>query len=86
MRKRTSGPEMGDAREAQYLSDAAGGPAPHPHVVRSAVNRLFASCDGVTAVEYGILCGLMTVVIISAVYYMGNQALTQLFNKIASSL
>ncbi len=39
-----------------------------------------------TAVEYGILVALMTVVITSAVYYMGNTALTQLFEKVANSL
>jgi Flp pilus assembly pilin Flp len=40
----------------------------------------------VTAVEYGILVALMTIVISGAVYTMGNQALTQLFEKVASSL
>lgn len=39
-----------------------------------------------TAVEYGILSALMILVIIGAVYYMGNTALTQLFDKIAGSL
>lgn len=50
------------------------------------MKRLLTSRDGVTAVEYGILAALMTVVIIAAVYTMGHQALTQLFDKIATSL
>jgi Flp pilus assembly pilin Flp len=50
------------------------------------VRRLLASRDGVTAIEYGILVALMTLVIISSVSFMGSQAFTQLFEKIASSL
>ena len=41
---------------------------------------------GATAIEYGLIVGLMTVVIISAVYTLGSTTLTQLFDKIANSL
>lgn len=50
------------------------------------MTRLFKSTEGVTAVEYGILAALMMLVIVGAVYYMGNTALTQLFQKVAGSL
>ncbi|MGH6888626.1 MAG: Flp family type IVb pilin [Rhizomicrobium sp.] len=77
---------MGISRESQHVPDAPGGPAAHSHAVRSALTRFVGSREGVTAVEYGILVALMTVVITSAVYYMGNTALTQLFEKVANSL
>jgi Flp pilus assembly pilin Flp len=41
---------------------------------------------GVTAIEYGLMVGLMTIVIIGAVYTLGQQTFTQLFSTIASSL
>lgn len=41
---------------------------------------------GVTAIEYGLMVGLMTLVIIGAIYTLGNTALTQLFQVVASSL
>jgi len=40
----------------------------------------------VTAIEYGILCALMTLAIIGAISTLGNQTLTQLFQRVASSM
>ena len=45
-----------------------------------------SDCRGVTAVEYGLIVALMTLVIIGAITTLGNQALTQLFDVIAGSL
>jgi Flp pilus assembly pilin Flp len=41
---------------------------------------------GVTAIEYGIMICMMTLVIVGAISTMGSQTLTQLFQKVANSL
>jgi Flp pilus assembly pilin Flp len=43
-------------------------------------------CRGVTAIEYGLMIALMTLVIVGAVNTLGNQALTQLFEVVANSM
>ena len=50
------------------------------------MNRLSRDESGVTAVEYGLLVALMTLIIIGAVSTLGQQALTQLFTKIAGAM
>jgi pilus assembly protein Flp/PilA len=50
------------------------------------VNGFLRDRGGVTAIEYGLLVALMTLAIIGAINTLGQTALTQLFNKIASSL
>jgi pilus assembly protein Flp/PilA len=42
--------------------------------------------SGATAIEYGLMAALIAVVIVDAIYTLGQQALTQLFTKVASSL
>jgi Flp pilus assembly pilin Flp len=42
--------------------------------------------QGVTAIEYGILVALMTLVIISSISNLGGTVLTQLFSKVAASM
>ncbi|HEX4080645.1 MAG TPA: Flp family type IVb pilin [Rhizomicrobium sp.] len=39
-----------------------------------------------TAVEYGLIVALMTLVIVGAVNTLGNQALVQLFQVVAASM
>ena len=41
---------------------------------------------GVTAIEYGIMVALMTLVIIGAISNLGSVVLTQLFDKVAASM
>ena len=50
------------------------------------MNRFLRDRAGVTAIEYGLLVALMTLAIIGAVYTLGQTNLTQMFEKIASSL
>jgi pilus assembly protein Flp/PilA len=50
------------------------------------VRNFLRECRGVTAIEYGIVTALVAVVIISAINTLGQTALTQLFQKVASSL
>lgn len=50
------------------------------------MSYFLGDCRGVTAIEYGLMVALMTIVIIAAVNTLGQQALTQLFDKVASSM
>jgi Flp pilus assembly pilin Flp len=50
------------------------------------VRRFLSECGGVTALEYALMGALIAVVIIASAYTLGQQALTQLFNKVANSL
>lgn len=55
-------------------------------VARSGIGGFLRACSGVTAIEYGLLSALIAVAIIVAVNALGQQALTQLFSKVANSL
>lgn len=46
----------------------------------------FRDGRGVTAVEYGLLICLMTVVVVGGISSLGQQVWTQLFQKVANSL
>jgi Flp pilus assembly pilin Flp len=50
------------------------------------VRNFLRECCGVTAIEYGMVTAVVAVVIISAINSLGQTALTQLFQKVASSL
>lgn len=50
------------------------------------MSRFLHDRSGVTAIEYGLLVALMTLAIIGAVTTLGQTALTQMFEKIASSM
>ena len=86
MRTRTSNAQMGLSEKPQRLADAAGRPAARSHAVRSAVKNYLSARRAVTAIEYGLVVALMTLVIVGAINTLGNQALTQLFQKVASSM
>ena len=68
------------------LSDATRGCAARSHAARSLVRSLLSDRDGVTAIEYALMAAFIAVVIVGAIQTLGQQALTQLFNKVASSL
>jgi pilus assembly protein Flp/PilA len=57
-----------------------------PEGARARVRAFPGAREGVTAIEYGIVAGLIAVVIIAAVNTLGQTALTQLFEKVASSM
>jgi pilus assembly protein Flp/PilA len=54
--------------------------------VRSAIRNYLSDRRAVTAIEYGLVVALMTLLIVGAINTLGNQALTQLFQKVASSM
>ncbi len=53
--------------------------------LQHAVARFVREEEGVTAIEYGLIAGLIAVVIIGAVTTLGNK-LNAVFNLIASKL
>ena len=77
---------MGVSEGSPPLSDAARGSASYSHALRSAVGSILRDRRGVTAIEYGLMIGLMTVVIVGAIYTLGTQTFVQLFSKIAASI
>ena len=81
-----SGSQMGVPQESQPLPDAACGPPPHSAALRFAVTSFLRDRRGVTAIEYGLMLGLMTLVIVSAIYTLGTQTFVHLFSMIASSI
>jgi Flp pilus assembly pilin Flp len=86
MAARTSGTEMGSSAAAERVSHAPGRRTARAHAARSALSRLLRDCEGVTAIEYGLLVALMTLAVVVAINTLGQQALTQLFQKVATSL
>jgi pilus assembly protein Flp/PilA len=54
-------------------------------VVRRRATALFADCRGVTAIEYGLIAGLIAVVIIGVVTTIGSD-LTNIFNAVSGGL
>jgi pilus assembly protein Flp/PilA len=53
--------------------------------MRNFMTKLLNDRDGATAIEYGLIAALISVVIISAVTLVGSK-LSGVFNSIASSL
>ncbi len=49
------------------------------------ISRFFHEEDGVTAIEYGLIAGLISVVIIAVVTLVGNK-LVAIFTRIADAL
>ena len=86
MAARTSGIEMGSSAAAERISDATRRYAARADAARISLKGLLRDCSGATAIEYGLLVALMTLAIVVAIATLGNQALTQLFQKIARSL
>jgi Flp pilus assembly pilin Flp len=50
------------------------------------VKRLCGDIHGVTSIEYAIVASMVAAVIVSAVNGLGQTALVQLFDKVASSM
>jgi pilus assembly protein Flp/PilA len=53
--------------------------------MKNLINRFAKNESGATAIEYGLIAGLIAVVIITAVGLVGTDV-TAVFNKIAASL
>jgi Flp pilus assembly pilin Flp len=56
---------MGEALQTRRLSDAARGRAPRGLAARSYLSRFLADQNGATAVEYGILIGVLGLTLVT---------------------
>jgi pilus assembly protein Flp/PilA len=78
---------MGETGKACGLSDAAGGRASRGLAARSALKRFWADEAGATAIEYGLLIGLLALALVgvlSAVSAAINGAFTKAKNAIGT--
>ena len=72
---------MGEARQARRLSDAARG-----HPVGRLVARFALDERGATALEYGLIAGLIAAVIIVALTAVSGSIQNNMYNKVQTSL
>ncbi len=64
---------MGKTQQDDRLSDAARGCAAGGLAARSHLTRFWRDQRGATAIEYGLICALVFLVIISSVTAFGNR-------------
>jgi pilus assembly protein Flp/PilA len=63
---------MGEAARAFAVSDAAGGLAAYSHAARSAVGRFAANEAGATAIEYALIAGFISIMIVAGATTLGT--------------
>lgn len=54
------------------MADAAGGFAAHTHAARSALRRFGAATCGATAIEYAMIAGFISIVIVASAAQIGG--------------
>ena len=64
---------MGETRQIDGLSDAAGGRPAGGVSARSALKRFWRDKSGATAIEYGLIASLIFLVIVTSVTVFGNK-------------
>jgi Flp pilus assembly pilin Flp len=50
------------------------------------VAAIMSNRRGATAIEYGLICGLIIVAIVTAMRAVGNNTFSNLFNEVATAL
>lgn len=55
------------------MADAAGGPAADTDASRSALSRFRAATCGATAIEYAMIAGLISIMIVAGATQIGTQ-------------
>jgi pilus assembly protein Flp/PilA len=73
---------VGQTEPNERISDAAGGRPARRLAARSVVAAFLADRRGATAIEYGLICSLIFLVIITAVTSFGNNT-SSLINQIS---
>jgi pilus assembly protein Flp/PilA len=76
---------MGEARPIERLSDAPGGRPSRRLAARSFVARFCRDRRGATAIEYGLICGLIFLVIVGAVTTFAH-TFTAMMNTTSTTL
>ncbi|MFZ5671059.1 MAG: Flp family type IVb pilin [Pseudomonadota bacterium] len=67
---------MGETGQPFRLSDAAGGPAAGRLAARLSLKAFGRDRSGATAVEYGLICALVFLVIVASVTTFGTRTTT----------
>lgn len=55
------------------------------HKIKNLTSRLWAQEDGATAIEYGLIAGLVAIVIIAGLTLVGTD-LSNMFNQVANTI
>ena len=76
---------MGEAKRHGGLSDAAGGRAAGGLAARLSLSAFWRDETGATAIEYGLICGLIFVVVVTSVTTFGNLT-TALIQRISNTI
>jgi pilus assembly protein Flp/PilA len=76
---------VGQTQPDERISDAAGGRSARRLAARSALGRFLADQSGATAIEYGLICSLIFLVIITAVTAFGHNT-TSLMNQVSAAV
>jgi pilus assembly protein Flp/PilA len=66
---------VGEAARIEHISNAAGRPAAHSHASGFALTRFPRDRHGTTAIEYALVAGSVSIVIVTAVTLIGQQVL-----------
>ena len=76
---------MGQTKRHDRLSDAPGRRAAGGLASRLSLTAFWTDETGATAIEYGLICGLIFVVIVTSVTTFGNLT-TALINRISNTI
>ena len=76
---------MGETQQNERLSDAAGGRAPGRLASRLSLTVFLQDERGATAIEYGLICALIFLVIVTSVTAFGAKT-TTMYGKISSAI
>lgn len=76
---------MGQAQQDERLPDAPGGRSAGGLAARSRLTRFLRDERGATAVEYGLICALVFLVIITSVTTFGNKT-TNIMSRVSTAI
>src|SRR5436190_650614 len=79
------GAEMGAPQGYERLPDARGRFAAHSHAARSAMRNFARDMGGATAIEYGLIAGLIALVVIGAVGTVGTTLSSTFYAAMATA-
>jgi pilus assembly protein Flp/PilA len=77
---------MGQASRLDAIRDAACRSAPCRNASRFAVGAFVRNADGATSIEYALIAGLISILIIAGVTQIGTTVRDAFFNKIAANI
>lgn len=76
---------MGQAQQDERLPDAPGGRPAGGVATRSCLRRFLRDECGATAIEYGLICAMVFLVIITSVTTFGNKT-TNIMSRVSTAV